>query len=93
LRLFLGAKDKELNPSFKDGSLQQYPVIAFLAFDADIRTQSNHTPFIGSAGMHLPQAYNIAKLDFHDHHLAPSAGRKELISSRSCCAACLAAAA
>ena len=44
---------KTLDPPLQDRTFQEDIVLAFETFDADIRPQSHHHPFVAAAGMRL----------------------------------------
>lgn len=46
---------------------EHYPVSAALAFQADVRTQADHGPFVRAAGMRLSQAQMVIQLQVGQH--------------------------
>jgi hypothetical protein len=46
---------------------QHYSAPAALALQADIRTQTDHSPFVGTAGMWFTQAQGCIQLQIREH--------------------------
>ena len=42
-------------------------MLAFQAFDANVRAQPDYLPFVAAAGMFLLEADDIAELNFYNH--------------------------
>jgi hypothetical protein len=65
----LSSGKETFNPALQDRSSQHHRMLAFKAFNADIRPQSHYQPLIAGAGMRLFQPDHVSQSQFKNHNL------------------------
>jgi len=70
LTLLWSTGDKGANTAFEDTACQEDPVLATLAPDADVGSQSDYLPLVTAAGVLLLEADHVPQSYLGDHWLS-----------------------